>query len=168
MRNDALTATVTVLCGLAIVGTLIWYFLTVFNKDLTADIDLNGEINEVIEVDELSLKPGTDLTYTVNVHCKKTNDYILTLNFVEHGSGTLDDFLDVTVKLDGQVLKQTKLSDLISGRQTISLNRKYTIGTTLKFEITYSMALEVGNEAQGATCDFDMYVLSSVISKTEE
>lgn len=168
MRNDALTATVTVLCGLAIIGTLIWYFLTVFNKDLSADIDLNGEINEVIEVDELALKPGTDVTYNVNVHCKETNDYILSLDFVEYGSGTLDDFLDVTVKLDGSVIKQTKLSDLISGRQTISLNRNYTIGTTLQFEITYSMPLTVGNEAQGATCDFDMYVLSSVISKTAE
>jgi hypothetical protein len=37
----------------------------------------------------------------------------------------------------------------------------------LKFEITYSMPFDVGNDAQGAVCDFDMYVLSSVIKSNE-
>ena len=167
MRNDALTATVTVLCGLALVGTLLWYFITVFFNDINKEIDLKGNITEVVEFDGLALKPGGSTDYTVKLNCKEDGKYVILLSFVETSEGTLDEFVDVTVTCEGAEIVKARLSDLIEGKRIPSFTRQLSKGTSLTLSVTYDMPLETGNEAQGAKCDFEMYIISQT-TKAEE
>ena len=118
-------------------------------------IDRNGVVTEKLEVNDLTLNPGSKTEYTVKLKCKLEGTYDLSLVFVETEQSPLKDFVNVTVEHKGEVLKTATLAELLSGTSidlVCDLNSVEYTDLIVRFE----MPLDVGNEAKGATADFDI------------
>lgn len=108
------------------------------------------------EFESLNLKPGESCKYTIQLVCRAEGEYQISVVFCDKG-GTLKNFVDVTVLLDGKKLASGEMSEIF-GNDNIVTKSNLTAEDASELSIIYEMPPTVGNEAQGATADFDVTV----------
>ncbi|MBO5889289.1 MAG: hypothetical protein J6Q58_04030 [Clostridia bacterium] len=138
---------------------IISIILTLTGVVLFATIQDNNELKEntVIEIDEATTKtlkaeidglyPGKTEEYVISFTGDNIKDYLITLDFNGDNDGTLKNFIEVEIKTNESSINKT-LNELLEGN-LISLGTGVT-----EITISYTMPIEVGNEAQGVSVVF--------------
>ena len=144
---------------MSLIGLLIWYNVakTAGEKNpMEVDITLNGNTTRELSVDFKDLNPGTDGQYVINLKAQNAKDYSVVLRF--HGEGKIKDYIDVEITTDaeGFECEKKKLADLLDGEE-IALGKGAT-----RITVSYSMPVDVGNEAQGAEANFFIELVASL------
>ncbi len=138
---------------MAIIGVLIWFNLKDDGSlEKRTTLTINGETTKTLKAEIGGINPGDTKEYTINIIGKAAPDYYFTLVFrkneeVETDRNTLGKYVNVTIST-GSVTVRKNLEELFGG-ETIELGKK-----AQNITITYSMPLEIGNEAMGAEARF--------------
>lgn len=144
-----------VIVALLLVGVaLLTMVLSTTNNEFVKNITLNEKdiTRESLEFSANGLKPGDVREYTINLKGKSVGIYTLVFDFVEVENGTLKNFVDVAMQY-GQESYTFKLSELLEGK-TVSFQCRIGVKDSTVVKVIYSMAVDIGNEAQSATTDF--------------
>ncbi len=145
---------VMVLATLAIV-LVIWYDRSQQTVVDDATVILDGETQKELDVTLSDFLPGDSKSYTVQIKNGKEEPITVTTSFEKTGTDTLAPFIDVEICIDGEKADSAKLSEYLQGK-TIVFPDEFVAGSTHEIQITYSMSIEVGDEAQRTTADFNV------------
>ncbi len=129
------------------------------SKDFFDDVvvEVNDKKTRGIDVTLTDFLPGESRTYEILLKNEGDKEYELAMRFKKSGQDTLAPFIDVTVKIGEEQLLAKKLSEAFTSEE-ISLPVNLEVGSETKIEITYSMDLEVGDEAQKTEADFEIQI----------
>ncbi len=114
-----------------------------------------------MEVHLSGLCPGDSTSYTLHLKAREGEDFSVLMSFDKSGASNLAPFVDVEICLQGEKIDGGKLSEYLNGK-IVTFPTRFDGGSQIDVEISYSMGLEVGDEAQNTTADF-----SIVLSKQE-
>ncbi len=147
-----LSLVVVTMVGIAI-G--IWSFVSQDKYINEKTIVLNEQPQTEMEVDLSGICPGMSISYEIHLQANENDNFGITMDFEKTDSDSLARFVDVEVKLNGEKIDSAKLSDYLSGRQ-ITFPLKFDDTSEIDIEVIYSMGLDVGDEAQNTTADFNI------------
>ena len=105
--------------------------------------------------------PGSKHEYTLNITAELPGTYKLGFDYEEIRDEGLKKYIYVEMIYEGVMLYQGNLSDLL-GEKQISLETELNERNPIQIRIVYKMPKEVGNEAQGASMDFDIIISSEI------
>lgn len=149
-----LIAVVAVLLAGVVMLAVVLFNNNEFIKNITLSPD--GTTSEKLEFSANGMGPGgKPREYTINLKSKLSDRYIVTLEFEETEEGTLKNFVNVTLQFGDEEPTTYLLAELLDG-QTVTFECNINSGATFSIKVTYAIPSEVGNEAQGATADFDI------------
>lgn len=159
-RNKITNITLIVICVTILLGVaLTIYFLTADKHIIKVSIDPNEA--KTIRFEELYLRPGESCEYTLSLSSEYAEKYQLILRFEDQNTKlTLKDYAYVRMEKDGEVLCDTRLSELFE-KQAIELAVDFSDGETHDIKTTFYMPEDVGNEAQNAEADFKLLVTAT-------
>ena len=142
---------------IGIMATLLIVFLAdakeKFPKEIT--VEENGVTESILPIRDLMLNPTESREYSVNLFCRASGGYYIFLDFEETEDGGMKPFVDVAVKVDGELLYEGKLDALLAPDAAVIEAELYADEPRV-FAVTYTMPRDVGNEAQGTYSDFDL------------
>lgn len=115
-------------------------------KDNTV-IEIDGGTTKTLKAEIEGLYPGKTEEYIISFTGENTKDYLITLDFNGDDNGNLKNFIEVKIETNESLINKT-LSELLEG-DFISLG----MGVT-EIKISYTLPIEIGNEAQGASVVF--------------
>ena len=158
MKNKNINMLMVSFLLLGILSIVLMVFLSdaqeKFEEDIT--VSANGVTEKILSVRELKLVPTDSKKYTVNLLCRASGGYGISLDFIEKADGGMKPFVNVSVKCDGLTVYKGKLSDLLDSAKVIEFDGELKADEPLKITVAYEMPGEVGNEAQGSYADFDI------------
>lgn len=125
-----------------------------FKEDVT--VRKNGVTEERLSVRGLSLVPTEKREYEIDLTCVASGSFDVILDYEEKADGGLKNFVNVSVKADGQLVYQGRLSDLLDRGDVIRFEGELKEKEPLVVTICYEMPRETGNEAQKTSADFDI------------
>lgn len=159
-RKKIINVALIVMCVVILLGVaLTVYFLTADKHVIKVNIEPNT--TEAIRFEELYLLPGESCEYTLSLSSEYAQEYRLTLHFEDQNAKlTLKDYAYVRMEKDGEVLCDTRLSEIFK-QQTVELAVDFTNGEKHEIIIIYYMPEDVGNEAQNAEADFRLLVTAT-------
>ncbi len=140
---------------LGLVGIMSWVIWYVGQEEYVAAeyIKINGEMQTELDVSIPELYPGSQSSYTLQLKAEEEGEFTVSLQFQSEGNVALAKYVDVEVRCGEKSAAKGKLSSYIDGAE-ITLPDTLSEQATMQLEIIYSMAQDVGDEAQGATADF--------------
>jgi len=110
-------------------------------------IEIDGATTKTLKAEIDGLYPGKTEEYVISFIGDDIKDYLITLDFNGDNDGTLKNFIEVEIKTNESSINKT-LNELLEGDR-ISLGTGVT-----EIIISYTMPIEVGNEAQGVSVVF--------------
>ena len=170
LNNKFTTGVLITVMSTAIIG-LILVLIFIFGNNypiVVTDVsiiefNLNDGSEQVIEFKDLDFIPGSVNDYTVKINTKKSNEYILSFDFLEKDESKLKDYVHMKiVDEDGTVIFDKLLSELIN-EDKVNYLFYLEKGNPKYFEIVYYMEETVGNEAKGLEMTFDLIVSSDIV-----
>ncbi len=143
--------------ALILAGLILFVVVTSRQNEFSKSIRLqaNGTTEEKMEITGLNFKPGDNREYELTYSCTDGGKYDLTFVFKTTKAGGMEPFISVELE-NGDRKVTVPLKDVLEDERGIE--------TTLYFEkkkkesvyLRFSMPIEVGNEAQGTTADFQV------------
>ena len=133
---------------LTLTGVVIWG--TLQNNDNLEEntvVEINGETSKTLKADIKGLYPGQTVDYTISLTGDYAEEYSTTLNFFGDNGGALKKYMLVCIATENVTLEKP-LQELLDG-EAISLGQGISQVT-----ISYTMPIETGDEAQGASVVF--------------
>lgn len=132
-------------------------FLNIYKTNFI--ITSNEPISDnVITISNLNIEPGTSKTSFIKFKCQVAGNYNIKLDLEEKGIGYLKKYLTITIKKDGKIYYQDSLEDALKNND-IYVTKEFAKDEEVQLDIIYTMPLDVGNEAQGSSVDFDIKIL---------
>ncbi len=122
-------------------------------------IVLNEQPQTEMEVNLSGLYPGMSISYEIHLKANKGDTFDITMEFEKTDKDSLARFVDVEVRLNGEGIDSAKLSEYLGGRQ-IAFSAEFDDAPEIDIEVVYSMSIDVGDDAQNTTADFNI-ILSS-------
>ncbi len=123
-------------------------------QDVTLDGD--GVMSDTLAVTLDGFYPTLTKNYVINLRGKTSGNYKVKLQFEKVGDGTLENFLNAQVFLNGEKIASGRLSELLQGTGVefeCSLSQNAS-----KIEIFYTMPQETGNEGQNVSTNFNIKI----------
>ncbi len=146
--------------AMTVVGVLLWVNIK-DNGNLKGNttITFGGETTKTLKAEISGFYPGKSADYTIEITDKGAADYDVSLVFrknekVKPEKNTLGKYVNVRI-VAGEKTFEGNLEELFGG-ETVNLGRD-----SQKIIITYTMPLEIGNEAQGAEARFFIDITAS-------
>lgn len=129
----------------------------------TLDITLSSEgvTQETLQVNALTLTPGAQSEYALCLSGGTESAYEITLAFEQTADSTLQNFVDVKVFADGELLAVTTLASLFAGEK-VEFSETVSKDSPLEITLCYGMSRETGDEAQGTSATFDVVLTARV------
>jgi hypothetical protein len=146
-------SSVLILIGVAIMA----YFLCVSDSEGSFELNLTANGKKKVEFDELFLIPGEQREYTISLRSDLDGQYTLAFDPVEEGDKTLKYYARVKMEIDGEVICDKLLTDFFDD-DPILLQCYLTNDEAYDVKFTYYMPIEIGNEAENASADFDIII----------
>ncbi len=118
-------------------------------------IIIDGKEQGRMEVSLADIVPGTERSYTLVLKPNRESGFDMKMEFKKTDTDTIAQYIDVEIKVNGQSIASDKLDVLLSGKKTehkVGFNSKAEI----LVEIIYKMSLDIGDEAQGTSAEFDV------------
>ncbi len=124
--------------------------------DVIVELEADGTTYETLEFNNaLDLFPGEKTEYTLQITCAADGKYQIDFAFVETKEGTLQNFINVELKIGEEVIGSGNLATLFDGEE-INYKGDFSSTDPVELVVVYSMPLETTNEAQGATTSFNL------------
>lgn len=117
------------------------------NLEENTVIEVNGETSKTLKAEIKGLYPGKTEEYTILLKGDSTEEYSITLNFFDDNGGELKKYIVVRIETNNNSIEKS-LEELLEG-ELISLGQGVT-----EITILYTMPIDVGDEAQGASIVF--------------
>lgn len=151
---------VVALTGLTIFGVL--RDENNLEENTTLTIDGKGT-SESYKVELTGFAPGDTKGYTIHLTAEDSlSDYSVKIKFDNHDKpGTLDEFLFVTITVDGEVVKvdNTNLTELLNADEI------YLGDGISEITISFTMPESAGDESQNTSTVFDVVVTASNVEQ---
>ena len=143
---------------LLLMSTMLTFYMIYAHETFEEGITVseNGVTEAVVEVRDLNLAPSESREYVINLVCKASGGYHITLEYEEQLDGGLKQFVNVAVRLGEETVYEGRLSKLLSGEEKIQFDGVLEEKTPLPITVIYEMPVSIGNEAQGTYADFDV------------
>ncbi len=115
----------------------------------------NGIENERLDTDFGTLLPGESGEYTLHFDCKDAGEYRFIFRYETENVSPLAKYVIVEIKNGEETKASGNLGELLAGKALVA---SYTFAESSTADITarYVMAEELGDDAQGASLDFDL------------
>ena len=134
---------------------LLYYLRNAQRNTLTITLTENGIVNTELKTDFGTSLPGQSSEYTLNFNCKDKGAYRFSFVYTAKEKSPLASYVTVELK-DGEERKASgNLGALFSG-ETLVATYTFTKSATTSMTVRYIMDKDVGDEAQGASLDFDL------------
>ena len=159
MKNRSINMLIVALLVIGAMAVTLIVFIMDAKESFPEDITVveDGVTETILPVRDLMLNPTESREYSVNLFCKASGGYHVYLDFEETEDGGMKPFVDVTVKVDGELLYEGKLDALLApDAKTVDCEVELYAEEARVFTVTYTMPRDVGNEAQGTYSDFDL------------
>lgn len=147
---------------LIVLGIVLGITIKNSHNDFEKNITL-GETEETSETLDVSLNgfyPGLSKEYVVNLCCAVDGIYEVSLVFVKKGEGTLENYIETVIEVDGKQVGESLLKSYFDG-EIVQFSCNLSKSEKVKLVTRYIMPQEVGNEAQRAISDFSLDVTVS-------
>ena len=145
-----------IMSAIAVGGILLFNNLSMHDEfQNNIRINENGETRELLNFDSLSLVPGEEVGYNVNLQSSLNSDFVITLDFTNTKSGGLEKYVIVETCLNGD--KRT--FSMISLFEGLNIVYNAELFADNELEFRFYMPDTVGNEAQGKFVDFDVNLI---------
>lgn len=115
-------------------------------KDKTV-VEINGETSKTLKAEIKGLYPGKTEEYTILFEGDSAEEYIITLNFFDDNGGDLKNYILVRIETNNSSIEKP-LNELLDG-DLVSLGQGVA-----EIKILYTMPIDTGDEAQGASVVF--------------
>ena len=122
------------------------------------DVRENGVTETVIPVRDLILSPGVSKEYHVDLICDATGSFFITLEYEESFDGGMKHFVNTTILSNDTVIFNGPLTDLIDKKIPIEFEEVIDESDPVVITFIYTMPVEIGNEAQRTSSEFDIHV----------
>lgn len=142
---------IAVLAVAIAVGIAVICIVLTTNNSIKIKLDDSGVTQAELKFSANGLEPTESREYSILLQASSSGTYNVTLEFVGEKS-ILGDFVDVTVEYEGGKAENS-LANLLNG-ETVEFTCEITKKSAIK--IIYTMPEDTGNEAQGASADFDI------------
>ena len=171
MLNKKFTTGVLVtVISLAIIGLILvlffifWSKLPIITTDVSIiEINLEDGSEEKIEFKNLELIPGSSVEYNVKVKVDKTDEYLLSFDFLIVKDSRLKRYTRVKiVDEDGVIICDETLKNLLDSEEGIDYVFKISKSEPLYLDIIYYMDESVGNEAKKLSMTFDLIISADI------
>ena len=139
--------------------------LTWVNLAESDDIDavtfsLEDGKTEILTFENLSLIPGDECVYKVQLKGDNPKAYNVNFDFKEHFDMDLKQFARVKMVADGVEFYDGLLAEAID-KDDINLHIGFDMEDDVRLEITYYLPIDVGNEAKNASAVFDLRITAT-------
>ena len=160
MKSSYINMLIVSLLLLSVMAGLLIIFLWDAGDKFPDEIVIreNGVTESILPVRDLMLNPTESKEYSVDLICQATGLYNISLSCEEREDGGMKHFVDVAVLLDGELLFEGALVDLIDGGEVVTFQEELDDVDPIVLTLRYSMPYETGNEAQGTFANFDAQV----------
>ena len=160
MNKKTVFIIISALLMLALMASMLLMLMMKAHENFPKNIKVreNGVTEDVFTIRDLQLNPTESKEYEIDLVCDASGDYNITLTYEELQHGTMKYYVDVAVKANGEVVYEGKLSALIDDKEVISFDGVLLAEEPLVVTVIYTMPYETGNEAQGTSADFDLYL----------
>lgn len=136
-------------------GVAAYFLLVPEHRDvITVQMEqlVEEESDRTVSFTALSLYPGAECTYTLELVGDPDTVYDLLVSFTDEDS-TKTEYLHARLALGEQMLCDEPMSVLLADGRTLPLSVTGS-GEPILFTVTYYIPYEIGNEAQGAEASF--------------
>jgi hypothetical protein len=160
MKNRSINMLIVATIVLTAMSIMLLFFLNDAHNTFEGDITVNeyGVTETVIPIRDLTLTPGDQKDYDVNVYCKATGSYHVSIDVIEDKDGGMKKFVNVKILSDGAQIYEGALTELIDDDLIIIFDAELDNSRPTVLTFIYEMPLDTGNEAQGTFSDFDIQV----------
>lgn len=135
--------------AMAFIGVIVFLVLSNGNKLLEhTTITIKGETTKRLTAEIDDLYPGSVSEYEIVLDGDHSEEFYITLSFREKSNGKLKEYIGVKIETDNVTIEKS-LKELLDEKAKLSLGQNST-----NIKITYTMAIDAGNETQGADIDF--------------
>ena len=158
MKNKNINMLIVALLLAGLMAVMLIFFLEDAHDSFEEDIkiDQDGVLESTLAVRNLHLIPAQSREYKVNLVCKASGGYFVSLDYVEDKDGGMKEFVVVTVSCNGKLIYNGSLKTLLDTDLVLEFEEELYSDTPAVIVFNYSMPYEIGNEAQGTYADFDI------------
>jgi len=157
MRIFLIAGSVLIIVGVSLTG---WMLATEDERDVI-EVELEDGKTETLAFDDLTLVPGEECEYIINLEKTSASKYDLELDFVDTDEEkTLKNYARVKVFANGEVVSDDLLADAFE-KEKIILSVDFDEGKNTELKIVYYLPLDVGNEAKNAEAVFELLLTAS-------
>ena len=155
MRNNLMRVVLVAISLVIFTGSILTgYMLLNLNKREIIEVNIGEDGSETVAFSSVNIKPGDSDAYVLALTSQLPGDCVLTMDFEEVDKGKLKKYLDVKIEFEGETLYEGSLEDLLEDENAITTRCQIKKRHKYEIKVTYSMPLEVGNDAKGAISDF--------------
>jgi hypothetical protein len=156
MRIILIAGSVLIIAGVSLMGRII---ATEDDRNVLK-INLEDEKTQSIKFESLSLVPGEECEYTVELKKSSEDKCNLLLDFVETEEKTLKNFARVKIITNGEIVCDELLATVFE-KDKIVLPVDFSEGKNTNLKIVYYLPIDVGNEAKNAEAIFELLLTAS-------
>lgn len=146
------TVIVLGLCAIALVW---WYDRSQSSSLDDVAVIINEEKTTEVNVTLSDFLPGDSKSYTIQMKNGEEEPISVVMSFEKKETDSLAPFMDVEIRVGGEKISEGKLEEYLNGK-TVTLSNALAVAATCEVEVIYSMGIEVGDEAQNTTADFNI------------
>ncbi len=118
-------------------------------------IFLDGTEQTEMQVSLSGLYPGKQESYFLHLNANMGDAFKATLVFEKKGTDTLAPYVEVEILVNGNALERGTLAEYLNGKE-IDFTLAFQKTTHAEIGFVYSMGLDIGDEAQNTSADFDI------------
>ncbi len=152
-----------ILSLMILIGSAMVYLVIRFGHDGNAiKMDIQYGQPQKVEFSQFAMIPGGKSEYIITPYRYVPGVYNLTFDFQdkEIGHSIFDKSVYVYIECDGVVYCDQRLSSIFdSENPVITLDLRKDISKEIK--LVYYIPEEIGNEIQGATADFELFIIAN-------
>ncbi|MBQ8817262.1 MAG: hypothetical protein IJZ83_01685 [Clostridia bacterium] len=162
LKNKLMRIILVVGSALIIVGvSLMGWLLATEDERGVIEVKLEEGETESLAFEDLTLIPGEECEYTVQLEKTSASKYDLELDFVDSDEEkTLKKYARVKIVADGEVISDELLADAFE-KEKIVLPVDFDDKKNTELKIVYYLPLDVGNEAKNAEAVFELLLTAS-------
>ncbi len=152
-----MSLTVLTMLGLSIGA---WNYIGEQKLSEEKTVEIDGETQTEIEVNLSDFYPGVSKSFKTNLNGNKSDRFDIEIKFEKTGADTLAKFINVTIAVNGETISTSELEELLKGN-SLCFSADFQDKSLISLEITYSMSIDTGDEAQNTSAEFAILINST-------
>ena len=157
MRIILVAGSVLIIVGVSLMG---WMLATEDERGVI-EVKLEDGKTESLTFEDLTLVPGEECEYIIQLEKTSASKYELELDFVDTDEEkTLKNYARVKILANGEVVCDELLADAFE-KEKIVLPVDFDEGKNTELKVVYYLPIDVGNEAKRAEAVFELLLTAS-------